>query len=263
MATFVIIVTASLCAVLSLGKRNNERRYDGQSASQWLAAISDTSARVRMTAAVALDYLCPAAGPVRERIVRAELHLLGDPDADVRNEATAALAGMATESPGVVLATIAVLNHSPRAEARVQAARALGAAGAAAEPAIWALVRAASASDALLRVAAVVALGDIGASRNTAVPEVLIRAATDEDDNVRAVAIEAMAGIQMERARLLPVAIRALRDRSADVRERAAYVLDRSSDTSPPTRAALAVAATDEDSAVRRIAAAALARHRP
>jgi hypothetical protein len=255
-----IIVIVTLCAVLSLGRINNERRYDGRSAAAWLVATADTSARTRATAAAALDYLWPVAGPLRAQIVRAEVRLLEDSDADARDEATAALAGMATESPDVVFAVVTVLSRSPRLASRVQAAHVLGAAGPAAGAATPALVRAASASDPSLRIAAVAALGDVGAGRDHSVTTALARAATDGDENVRAVAIEAMVASHAAPVVLIPLAILALRDPAASVREQAAYILAASSDTSQAIRAALTAAATDSDPSVRHLAATALAR---
>jgi HEAT repeat protein len=255
-----IIVIVTLCAVLSLGKINNERRYDGRSAAAWLVSSSDTSARTRTTAAAALDYLWPVAGPLRGRIARAEVRLLDDPDADVRDEATAALAGMATESLDVVSAVVTVLSRSPRLESRVQAAHVLGAAGSVASAATPALIRAACAREPSLRVAAVAALGDVGGSPDGPVMAALARADADADENVRTVAIEAMVGAHAAPDVLLPLAIRALRDPSAGVREQAVYVLAASSDTTRATRVALTAAATDSEPTVRHLAVMALER---
>ncbi len=259
-AIVIIIVTITLCVVLSLGKFNNESRYDGRSAAAWLVLSSDTSARTRTTAAAALDYLWPVVRPLQPRIAQAEVHLLDDSDANVRGEATAAVAGMATESPDIVPAIVAVLTRSPRLESRVQAAYALGAAGPAARSAVPALVRAAAAPEAPLRVAAISALGDGGASRDSAVITALVRATTDDDDNVRGVAIEALGRAPVDPGVLVPLALRALHDPAAGVREEAAYVLAESSDTSRMTLAALTEAGSDSDATVRRIAAHALAR---
>jgi HEAT repeat protein len=188
----IIVVVVALCAVLSLGKANNERRYDGRPAAEWLASAFDTSARIRMTAAAALDYLWPVAGSLREQIIVAELRLLGDRDARVRDEATAALAGMATESAEAVHAVTAVLDESPNPIARIQAAYVVGAAGASARDATQALLRAAGARDPSLRVAAVTALGDIH-TRDLSVITELLAASHDDDARVRDAAIEALA----------------------------------------------------------------------
>jgi HEAT repeat protein len=188
----IIVVVVALCAVLSLGKANNERRYDGRSAAAWLASAFDTSASVRMTAAAALDYLWPVAGSLREQIVVAELRLLGDRDARVRDEATAALAGMATESAEAVRAVTAVLDESQNPVARIQAAYVVGAAGAPARDATQALLRAAAARDPSLRVAAVTALGDMH-TRDMPVINELLAASHDDDARVRVAAIEALA----------------------------------------------------------------------
>jgi HEAT repeat protein len=188
----IIVVVVALCAVLSLGKANNERRYDGRPAAAWLASAFDTSARIRMTAAAALDYLWPVAGSLREHIIVAELRLLGDRDARVRDEATAALAGMATESAEAVHAVTAVLDESPNPIARIQAAYVVGAAGASARDATQALLRAAGARDPSLRVAAVTALGDIH-TRDLSVITELLAASHDDDARVRDAAIEALA----------------------------------------------------------------------
>jgi hypothetical protein len=259
-AMVAIIVIVTLCAVLSLGRINNERRYDGRSAAAWLVSSTDTSARTRATAAAALDYLWPVAGPLRARIARVEVSLLNDPNPEVRDEATAALAGMATESPEVVSAVVEVLIRSPRLETRIQAAHVLGAAGAAAGPAAPALVAATSASEPPLRVAAVAALGDVGAGQDRSVMAALARAADDEDENVRTVAIESMVDARADPGVLISLACRALRDPVAGVREEAAYVLAASADTSWATRAALRDAAADSDSTVRQLAQKALER---
>lgn len=256
----VIIIVVTLCAVLSLGKINNERRYDGRSAAAWLVSSTDTSARIRATAAAALDYLWPVAGPLRIEIVRVEVRLLNDSSPEVRDEATAALAGMATESPDVVSAVVAVLIRSPRLETRVQAAHVLGAAGAAAGTAASALVEATSASDPALRLAAVAALGDIGAGGDRSVIAALVRAAADDDENVRTVAIESMVDAHADPGVLVSLACRALRDPVASVREEAAYVLAASADTAWVTRAALSAAMADRDSTVRHLAKKALER---
>jgi hypothetical protein len=188
----IIVVVVALCAVLSRGKANNERRYDGRPAAAWLASAFDTSARIRMTAAAALDYLWPVAGSLREQIIVAELRLLGDRDARVRDEATAALAGMATESAEAVHAVTAVLDESPNPIARIQAAYVVGAAGASARDATQALLRAAGARDPSLRVAAVTALGDMR-TRDLSVITELLAASHDDDARVRDAAIEALA----------------------------------------------------------------------
>jgi vesicle coat complex subunit len=188
----IIVVVVALCAVLSRGKANNERRYDGRPAAAWLASAFDTSARIRMTAAAALDYLWPVAGSLREQIIVAELRLLGDRDARVRDEATAALAGMATESAEAVHAVTAVLDKSPNPIARIQAAYVVGAAGASARDATQALLRAAGARDPSLRVAAVTALGDMR-TRDLSVITELLAASHDDDARVRDAAIEALA----------------------------------------------------------------------
>jgi hypothetical protein len=259
-AMVAIIVIVTLCAVLSLGRINNDRRYDGRSAAEWLVSSTDTSARTRATAAAALDYLWPVAGPLRAEIVRVEVSLLNDSYPEVRDEATAALAGMATESPDVVSAVVAVLIRSPRLEARVQAAHVLGAAGPAAGAAAPALVEATSASELSLRIAAVAALGDAGAGRDHSVMAALVRAADDEDEIVRTVAMESMVDARADPDVLVSVACRALRDPVAGVREEAAYVLATSADTSQATRAALSNAVADSDSLVRQLAKKALER---
>lgn len=256
----VIIIIVTLCAVLSLGKINNERQYDGRSAAAWLVSSTDTSARIRATAAAALDYLWPVAGPLRAEIVRVEVRLLDDSYPEVRDEATAALAGMATESPDVVSAVVAVLVRSPRLETRVQAAHVLGAAGSAAGAAASALVHATSASEPSLRVAAVAALGEVGAGRGRSVMAALVRATGDQDENVRTVAMEAMVDARADPGVLVSLACRALRDPVASVREEAAYVLAASADTSWATRAALSDAAADSDPTVRHLAQKALER---
>jgi HEAT repeats len=188
----IIVVVVALCAVLSRGKANNERRYDGRPAAAWLASAFDTSARIRMTAAAALDYLWPVAGSLREQIIVAELRLLGDRDARVRDEATAALAGMATESAEAVHAVTAVLDESPNPIARIQAAYVVGAAGASARDATQALLCAARARDPALRAAAVTALGDMR-TRDLSVITELLAASHDDDARVRDAAIEALA----------------------------------------------------------------------
>gem|GEM_PF-7040500 len=261
-AMVVIILTITLCVVLSLGRINNDSRYDGRSAAAWLVLSSDTSAKIRMTAAAALDYLWPVARSLQPRIAQAEVHLLDDSDAGVRAEATAAVAGMATESPDIVPAIVTVLTQSPRLESRVQAAHALGAVGPAARSAVPALIRAAAALESPLRVAAIAALDDGGASRDSAVITALVRATADDDENVRGVAIDALGRAPVELGVLVPLAVRALRDPAVGVREEAAYVLSESSDTSRTALAALTEAASDSDATVRRLAAHALARRR-
>jgi HEAT repeats len=257
MVTIIVIV---LCAILSLGRINNEYQYDGRSAAAWLVSSTDTSARTRATAAAALDYLWPVAGPLRTEIVRVEVSLLNDSYPEVRDEATAALAGMATESPDAVSAVVAVLVRSARLETRVQAAHVLGAAGPAASAAAPALVEATAASEASLRVAAVAALGDVGAGRDRAVIAALVRATDDQDENVRTVAMESMVDAHADAGMLVSLACRALRDPVASVREEAAYVLAASADTAWATRAALRDAVADSDSTVRHLVKRALAR---
>lgn len=258
--TTVCIVVAVLCLILSAGRSNHVRKYEGHSAQEWLVACSDSSAAVRATAAYALDYLWPVGILDRVLIVQAEVQLLGDSDGEVREAAAAALADIAPESRDVVPALVGVLDRAPRLESRLQAAHILGVLGARASPAVGALVQATSSPDAALRVAAVAAIGRVATRPAPAVTRALVHAAGDQDPEVRAGALEAMAAALTQSAELTPLAERALRDSAAVVREQAVYALAGTVCVSPETRGALGRATADADGRVRRAAVAALAR---
>jgi HEAT repeat protein len=258
--TAVSAAVAALCLILSTGRSNHVRKYEGRSAEEWLVARSDSSAGLRATAAYALDYLWPVAILDRAHIVQAEVQMLGDSDGGVRDAAAAALANMAPESRDVVPAVVGVLDRAPRLESRLQAAHTLGVIGARASPALGALIQATSSPDAPLRVAAVAAIGRVATRPGPAVTRSLIRAAGDPDPEVRASALEAMAGALTEAAELTPLAERALGDSAAAVREQAVYALAGGACVSPEARGALGRATADADARVRRAAVAALAR---
>jgi vesicle coat complex subunit len=288
------LVASLVCAVavtiglISYGQAHRKAVYHGRSLFEWQAALFDTSAGVRDTAAYALTRLVSSSPSALAAVIRAEAMMLADENSDVREEATSALVTLHRESGYVVPTVVQVLDRSPSRDARIQAIQVLAALGSNAAEAAPSVIRALDDSSATVRLVAVAALGRVGlAAENIGV---VVHASADGDADVRAAAIETLVTLNASPDTLLMVAERRAHDPDAAVRTQVAYALAAThrgelvvprlvqaiSDRDPRVRGAAALllgrlgpaargatpalerAASDSDREVRRVAEAAL-----
>jgi HEAT repeat protein len=231
--------------------------YHGRTLVEWQAALFDTSAGVRDTGAYALGRLVPTGPRAMAAVIRAEIIMLADEDSDVRADATSALVVLHRRSALVLPMVAGVVDRSPSPHARVQAIQVLSALGADAAVAAPAVIRAASDSNATVRLVAVAALGRLGLTADEL--DVVVHASTDVDPDVRAAAIETLVTIEAPHETLLRVAERGSRDLDAGVRTQAAYALA-ATGTGPLIVSRLVQAASDRDPRVRGAAVQLLGR---
>jgi HEAT repeat protein len=259
---FLACAVGLTIGLISYGQAHRQVVYHGRSLTEWQAALFDTSAGVRDTAAYALTRLAPADPRTLAGVVRAEAVMLADEDSDVRSDATSALVALHRRSDLVTPTVATVLDQSPNPDARVQAIQVLAAIGPDAAEAASAVVRALDDSNAAVRLVAVAALGRVGLG--TAPFDVVVNASTDANPDVRAAAIETLVTLHASRDILLTVAERAVSDPDTGVRTQAIYALAATGALDAvPT---LERAANDSDREVRRSAREALvsvrSRHR-
>jgi HEAT repeat protein len=262
-AMILVALLALAAGVIGLLEYAHGRRrtvYHGRSLAEWLAALGDTRAGVRDTAAYALTRLVPASPAELPTVIRAEAHVLGDADEDVQAEATAALITLGPRSDSTVPDVIEVLGRSANPSARVHAVQVLGGLGSLSRPATPVVIGALGDSSAAVRLVAVGALARIGLPVDQLA--VVARLSTDSDAAVRAAAIESLIALHAPDAMLLAMGERAARDPEAVVRAQALYALA-SSDSPERVVPRLVAALTDVDPLVRAAAATVLGRLGP
>jgi HEAT repeat protein len=246
--------------ILSRGQVNNALRYRGRSAGDWLSASRASDPTTRAEAAYALTQVRLATPDERRAALAAEGQLLGDPEEDVRSEATDGLIDLARQDDDGATATsvaAAVLRSSLGLDTRVAALHVLAGVGQSArtaEPAIADLVRDPSPS---VRAAAITALGRIGAS-DPAILAIVARAVGDSDTIVREAALAALTELGADASIVVAAAIPALADSMATVRELAAYALGALRPVPQAAIASLADRLGDSERDVRLAAAGAL-----
>lgn len=147
------------------------------------AALSDGASSVRRNAAHTLVR-------VEKLMTSAVAHAMNDPDASVRREAVAALPTHEERT----LEPLTVALDDAHAETRQHAARALGAMGSLAAPAVPSLIELLGNSNSACRSEAAIALGRIGSAAIAACPS-LTRALLEDSRTVRAAAAKALCRI--------------------------------------------------------------------
>jgi HEAT repeat protein len=272
-------------AAWALGRRGEASAAAAPALARALRA--DPDAGVRAAAARALGYIPGAVAPAAAALVGA----LGDAAQGVRWAAAQALAAQPLRAPDGAVARLVPVLSSRDPYVRGFAVWSLGELGAAAEPAVPALVAALRDEDDVPGVAAQ-ALAKIGPAARAAVPALLevlgrddarrrwnaagalgrigpgARAATpalaaalrDGDARVRAQAALALGRIGAATEVVVPALAAALRDESEDVRAQAARALGRLGPGAIPAIARLNGALRDGDERVRKEARKALAR---
>jgi HEAT repeat protein len=221
---FFVLLTAGVVGTLALITAWDAHRrtvYHGRSLDEWLAALDDSSAGVRDTAAYALTRLSPQSAAVLGTVIRSEAKMLADPDSDVRAEATSALITLGRGSHAVVPVVASVLTDTRGTTSRVQALEVLTALGPDATPAQSSVLRALHDTSAGVRLMAVSAISRMAPSP-TSLANVLALT-TDPDPGVRGAAIEALVELKAPADTLRSIAARAAHDPDPIVREQAAY----------------------------------------
>lgn len=179
-----------LAALLLLGGfalAEDQPRYRGKTAREWIVASADADERVRVSAAAALGMLRDEAG------VAPLIRLLGDASPSVRMWAAHALIEL---GPAARAAEAALLERTEDASpfVRGRAAWALGAIGADPARAVPALVRLLSDTEPWPRANAAQGLELLGPDARAAVPALLERL-DDPELAVRQYTADALAGI--------------------------------------------------------------------
>jgi len=220
-------------------------------------ALRAESPLLRSSAAAALEQIGSGAAPAQTALL--EL-LEQDPEADVRAHAGLALTRIAPADAAVVDACGRVLGRDSEARVRQSAAALLVQAGPAAEPVTAAIERALTDGDAVVRVFAAGAAGQLG--RTSLALPVLLAGLTHEDPAVRAEAAGMLAAVAPAHAAAVAPLITALSDREGQVRSAAAEALGQ---IGQPARSALQPLwrlMRDPDEQVRETALSAIRRIR-
>jgi HEAT repeat protein len=262
-AIAIMSVLGFAAGVIGLVEYVRDKRrmtYHGRSLAAWFAALGDTHAGVRDTAAYALTVLVPESPDALPAVIRAEARTLADTDPDVQVEATSALITLGRGAGVTVPAMVAVLERNPNPSARVHAAQVLSALGQDARVAIPVVIGALEDSNATVRLAAVGALVRLGVPAGQL--GAVLGASTDSDAAVRAAGIEALIALHASVDILWVVAERAARDPDPIVRVQAAYALASTGGTVQVVTRLLVVLA-DADARVRGAAATVLGRLGP
>lgn len=213
--------------------------------------------RVRMAAAEALGYSGLLA-PASEAAVDALLPALNDPEDDVQGMVAVSLVNLdAWRGQDVVPALIKALK-STEAEGLLpsSAARALGALGPAAEPAIPALTETIRRGQPFIADHAAEALGKIGPAAVPALRELL----SSSTGTVRAHAAKALGSAGASAEDTVPSLLESLKRDSPSVRAAAARALGEARASSDEVIAALTTALADKNRDVRNAAIRALGR---
>ncbi len=219
-----------------------------------IAALRDESANVRQAAATALGQLGPEAKVAVSGLVEA----LRDGDGRVRKEATIALGKIGPGAKDAVSSLVKVLIEG-NPESRNDAAQALRGIGSAAVPL---LIEALHERDADARRNAAAALGGIQPKPREAV-SVLASTLKDKEPLVRQASANALAQIGPEAQAAVSSLVEALRDENVEVRRSSASALGQIGyGTQDVVFALSGVLSKDENAGVRSSAASALGRVR-
>ena len=176
-------------------------------------ALSDGEASVRRNAAHTLGRI--------ERLMSAAVaHAINDPDAGVRREAVAA---MPAHEERTLEPLKAALGDS-QAETRQHAARALGAMGSLAAPAVPALIELLGSENSTCRSEAALALGRIGSAAIAACPA-LTRTLLEDSRSVRSIAAQALCRIGHVDDEILSALCEATEDSDPGVRRHSVIAL--------------------------------------
>ncbi|MDH4112491.1 MAG: HEAT repeat domain-containing protein [Actinomycetota bacterium] len=215
-------------------------RDDATALGVVVSGIADPDPRVRQVAATILADFDPptAARPLRDAS--------NDPDAGVR---AAAIGSLAESRDGSSLAIVLERARDPDRDVRRAVVAAIGRLDVGAEMARQALGSLTRDEDPAVRASAAARLAEVG--NDPSAIATLVELAASEDDDVRAAAFDAMAGL--EDPRLADVALAGLRDPAPMVRVGAARAIP----TLDPPRGldALVIATADPSLVVRRAVA--------
>ena len=214
-----------------------------------LAAADDKNGLVRALVAGALGKT----GRGAKGVVPALIGMLGDEHREARRAAATGLGDIGQADKPVLKALIATLGKDPDGAVRVDAAGALGQLGPKANSAVPALLLALK--DGYVQHHAAEALGKIGRS---AVKPLIDLAARGDSDKARLGGIQALGKLGALAKSAVPVLLKCLRDKSADVRNASARALPKIKPVEKEVVAALASRLEDKDRHVRTAAAGAL-----
>jgi hypothetical protein len=210
---------------------SHERRWGGRTASEWRPSLTSPIAAARDSALAAQRTLAPFAS----RTVRAAAAMLSDPDEGVSTSALHALLEAAHGGGATLVLVRQEVHHlldGGNARARARAARVAGALGALGGPLVPALLAASRDTAEAVRAAVATALGGTleaapqlltARVRGMAVDH-LVRTVRDPAWLVREAALEALFRAAPADARVGAIVATALKDPSAEVRERAASI---------------------------------------
>jgi len=228
--------------------QEHEREQYRRAIPALMEALKDNSSRVREVAATALGNI-----PGEMRVaVPALVEALQDKDRSVREAAASSLGRIAQSPELAVRALMGELNRDD--DDRDYAMNALIKFGAAARPAVPALIVMLNQVDSDLPYYAAQVLGSIGPDALSAEPG-LIRLLRGTDDQTRLEAADALGKIGRDQAEAVAVATRLLEADDPDDRFRAAAILGHAGPAAEPSIPALTNALNDEDEDVRRVAA--------
>ena len=235
-----------MMAAMALGKIGRPAK---EAVPALLEAAGDKSDFVRALAAGALGKT----GRGAKGVVPALIGMLGDKHREVRRAAATGLGDIGQADEPVLKALIATLGKDPDSAVRVDAAQALGQLGPKAKSAVPALLRALK--DGHVQRHAAEALGRIGRS---AINPLIDLAVGGKSEAVRIGAIQSLGKLGPLAKPAVPVLLKCLRDKVADVRNATARALPEIKPVEKEVVAALASTLNDKDVYVRTAAAGAL-----
>jgi HEAT repeat protein len=196
--------------------------------------------------------------PNYPEVVKALSLAVGDTSDAVRLAAATALSAEGVDRLAALSEIHAALHDSAHADVRAFTARIIGSWGPKrSTPLIPALLEATKDSVAIVRAAAVEALGMIQATAPQEV-DAIVKLAADPDPAVRQAVLQTLPNLRAPAAVTFPLAAKGLSDSSAPVRAAAAFALADLRSGAIPALAALTKALSDSSSLVRTGAAFAL-----
>ena len=217
--------------------------------SQWMKALGDADASVRLKAADALGLMAESAqdaipalrgalgdasepvglnaayalGAIGERAVPALMEALRDASESVRLNAAYGLGAVSTPAVPMLVEALGDVSEPVRR----YAAYALALMGQSAQDAVPALIQALGDASELVRRYAIEVLGTMGQSAQDAVPALIETLLRDTDGQVRFDAALALARIGQSAHDAVPALIKALKDENRYVRDNAVVALHR------------------------------------